>query len=147
MPSLILSSPTSIKNVVNQSKSFTFNLVWVTLAGLALAGCTVPNSNSSSNPTPTLDPSLVSPTSITSSTLTEAAARSIATTENNECRAIGTIGATEIYNPNSQTWWFTLTPLEPKAGCKPACVVGTGNDDQPTVEVNWRCTGLKPAQP
>lgn len=54
------------------------------------------------------------------------------------CTAEGTIGMSEGYNPNSQTWWYTLTPNEPKEGCAPACVVYEATQE---TEVNWRCTG------
>ena len=67
--------------------------------------------------------------------LSEAEARRIA--EQSACTKEGTIKETEGYNPNSDTWWFSLGT--PKGGCNPACVVSAINK---TAEVNWRCTGL-----
>jgi len=47
------------------------------------------------------------------------------------------------YNPNSQTWWFDANLNSTKEGCNPACVVSA---KAKTVEINWRCTGLKQPQ-
>ncbi len=86
--------------------------------------------------------------------ISEQVARNIATNENSLCQTTGTVGATEGYNSNSQTWWFSLTPFQPKAGCKPACVVAVSDTSQGSLAnpatnptINWRCTGLKPVQP
>ena len=69
------------------------------------------------------------------SKLSEAEARRIA--EQSACTKEGTIKETEGYNPNSDTWWFSLGT--PKGGCNPACVVSA---TAKTAEINWRCTGL-----
>ena len=70
--------------------------------------------------------------------ISETEARKIA--EQSDCAKQGAIKETEGYNPNSDTWWFSLGT--PKGGCNPACVVSAVSK---TAEVNWRCTGL--AQP
>ena len=70
--------------------------------------------------------------------ISEAEARRIA--EQSDCAKEGAIKETEGYNPNSDTWWFSLGT--PKGGCNPACVVSAASK---TAEINWRCTGL--AQP
>lgn len=127
--------------IMNQLSSPSLILSFILLAGVSLAGCTSPGSSLNSTPTPIVSPASPTPNSPTAA-LTEAAARELATHPNSACREVGTIGATEIYNPNSQTWWFTLTPLQPKTGCKPACVISA----QGQSEVNWRCTGLQPAK-
>lgn len=59
-----------------------------------------------------------------------------------ECAADGTLKETQVYNPNSKTWWIDLEATTPKEGCNPACVVDAVAK---TAEVNWRCTGLAPA--
>jgi hypothetical protein len=74
-------------------------------------------------------------TATPASKLSEADARRIA--EQSACTKEGTIKETEGYNPNSDTWWFSLG--EPKGGCNPACVVSAAAK---TAEINWRCTGL-----
>jgi len=56
-----------------------------------------------------------------------------------ECSSIGNISENGIYNNNSKTWWFNLTPFNEKEGCNPACVVSLQNEK---AEVNWMCTGL-----
>jgi hypothetical protein len=67
--------------------------------------------------------------------MSEAEARRIA--EQSDCAKQGAIKETEVYNPNSATWWFRLDAA--KGGCNPACVVSAVNK---TAEINWRCTGL-----
>jgi len=47
---------------------------------------------------------------------------------------------TGLFNENSKTWWFDID-VE-KEGCNPACVV---KDEDSTIKVNWRCTGLIPS--
>lgn len=56
------------------------------------------------------------------------------------CAQTGTVSETGTRNPNSETWWFDVTPsaANAKAGCNPACVV---SENGKTSEINWRCTG------
>jgi hypothetical protein len=63
-------------------------------------------------------------------------ARSIAE-KSSVCTSVGGIGVMEVYNNNSNTYWFALAAK--KEGCSPACVVFMDNK---SAEVNWRCTGL-----
>jgi len=56
--------------------------------------------------------------------------------QNSECVKEGKILETNLYNPNSKTYWFNLDVN--KSGCNPACVV---YEDKRT-EINYRCTGL-----
>lgn len=62
---------------------------------------------------------------------------------NNECTMVGIPANTATYNNNSKTWWVDLErmPELENDGCSPACVV---HEENKTVEVNWRCTGLLP---
>ncbi|MDD5178418.1 MAG: hypothetical protein PHT54_04035 [Candidatus Nanoarchaeia archaeon] len=71
----------------------------------------------------------------TSITLEEA----IEIAENSDCINEGTLKTTNVYNPNSKTWWIDLEPNIPEPGCSPACVV---SEETKTAEINWRCTGL-----
>jgi len=70
--------------------------------------------------------------------MSEKVARSIAETSDS-CMSEGSISALETHNTDTQTWWFTLEPNEPKQECKPACVV---SEKTQTAEINWRCMGL-----
>ena len=61
--------------------------------------------------------------------------------ENLDCSMAGIVGDKELYNENSNTWWFDIErmPGLDADGCNPACVVSEATR---AAEVNWRCTGL-----
>jgi hypothetical protein len=67
--------------------------------------------------------------------------QAMAMANSRNCTAVGSLTGTPRYNAGTHTWWIDITPVEPKAGCNPACVV---DDVTGTTEVNWRCTGLMP---
>jgi len=56
--------------------------------------------------------------------------------ENSDCVKEGQILETNLYNPNSKTYWFNIDSN--RSNCNPACVV---YEDKRT-EINYRCTGL-----
>ncbi len=56
---------------------------------------------------------------------------------NSSCMDVGNLTADNSYNNYTNTWWIGLDIVKP--GCSPACVV---YEDNKTVEINWRCTGL-----
>ncbi len=73
--------------------------------------------------------------------LTEAQARELAA-KADACVQTGALKETAaVYNDCSGAWWIDLAADKP--GCNPACVV---NASSQTAEVNWRCTGLLPAE-
>lgn len=73
--------------------------------------------------------------------LTEAQAREIAA-KADACVQAGALKETAaVYNDCSGAWWIDLAVDKP--GCSPACVV---NASSQAAEVNWRCTGLLPAE-
>jgi hypothetical protein len=114
----------------------------ISLSSLVLAGCALPTEPTKVPEKPVLEP-LGATTPAPS--LSETTAQNIAAAAT-ICTDVGTVGATEVYNPNSQTWWFTLqqTVKQAKPGCKPACVVSVQTQ---TASVNWRCTGLHQVSP
>lgn len=73
--------------------------------------------------------------------LTEAQAREIAA-KSAVCAEVGPLKETAaVYNDCSGAWWIDLAADKP--GCSPACVV---NASSQAADVNWRCTGLLPAE-
>ena len=79
----------------------------------------------------------VTPTAQIEPTMNEQSAREIASASE-ACLDAGSVGRFEGYNPNSGTWWFTLSRDRPS--CTPACVV---YDETKRTEIDWRCTGLQ----
>jgi hypothetical protein len=71
--------------------------------------------------------------------LTEAAARAIA---EKSCIKIEETLGSGSHNRITQTWWFDANLKSTNKGCNPACVV---SELTKTAEINWRCTGLLPA--
>lgn len=72
--------------------------------------------------------------SYTGSSLTYQAALAIA--QGSDCAAAGDLLAAHLCNPNTGTWWLSLSTQQ--EGCSPACVV---NVNSGLAEINWRCTG------
>ena len=72
-------------------------------------------------------------------TTSEMSARAIA--EKSCIKGGETLKANGYYNENSKTWWFDANLNATKPGCNPACVVSV---ETKTVEINWRCNGIKP---
>ncbi|MCK5027544.1 MAG: hypothetical protein KAS07_03935 [Candidatus Pacebacteria bacterium] len=59
------------------------------------------------------------------------------------CIEGGSVADFETYNPNSKTWWFSITSI--RSDCRPACVV---SDETGDADINWRCMGLiEPTEP
>ncbi len=58
--------------------------------------------------------------------------------QKSECTNEGQLKDTYSCNESTGTWWIEMEPIQAK--CTPACVV---NVNDRSVEINWRCTGLK----
>ncbi|MBI5220961.1 MAG: hypothetical protein HY978_03985 [Candidatus Liptonbacteria bacterium] len=56
------------------------------------------------------------------------------------CLKEGSLTGQQFHNDQTETWWFDLSPKQPRPGCSPACVVF---DVTQAAEINWRCTGAK----
>jgi len=71
--------------------------------------------------------------------------QAIALAQGTECTEKGSLEDDYSYNENSKTWWIGLdmNPEYENELCNPACVV---SEDDSSVEINWRCTGLLPPE-
>jgi heat shock protein HslJ len=83
---------------------------------------------------------LPEPSAPQTSLMTEVEARALAEVS---CVKGGEALGAGTYNPNSKTWWFDANLNATQPGCNPACVVF---EETRTTEINWRCTGLIPAE-
>ncbi len=60
----------------------------------------------------------------------------LARAQESDCADAGDLLAAHLCNPNTGTWWLSLSTRQ--EGCNPACVVDVNTG---LAEVNWRCAG------